>query len=137
MNNEKRNIEIFALHECGQSYSQLGIQFGISTSRIKQIYKIEQLRVNAEKAHLDAVNGEIPYTFLDALKEVCETEMQVTRIFRCLRRAGIINEIESYHDTLDAYSDETLLSIRNFGVMSLKFARRANKLYKEKMNLPV
>jgi len=132
MNNEKRNREIFALHECGQSYSQLGIQFGISPSRIKQIYKREQLRVNAEKAHLDAVNGEIPYTFLDALKEVCETETQVTRIFRCLRRAGIINEIESYHDTLDTYSDETLLSIRNFGVMSLKFARRANKLYKEK-----
>ena len=132
MNNEKRNQEIFALHECGQSYSQLGIQFGISPSRVKQIYKREQLRVNAEKEHLDAVNGEIPYTFLDALKEVCETEMQVTRIFRWLRRAGIIDEIESYNDTLDTYSDETLLSIRNFGVTSLKFARRANKLYKQK-----
>ena len=132
MDNKKRNREIFALHECGQSYSQLGIQFGISPSRVKQIYKKEQYRVKEEKAHQDAINGEIPYTFLDALKEVCETEIQVTRIFRCLSRSGIINEIESYNDTLDTYSDETLLSIRNFGVMSLKFARRANELYREK-----
>ena len=60
--------------------------------------------------------------------------MQVTRIFRCLRRAGIINEIELCHDTLDTYSDKTLLSIRNFGPISLIFARRANKLYKQKVN---
>lgn len=132
MSNEKRNQEIFALHECGQSYSQLGIQFGLSPTRVMQIYKKEQARVNAEKEHLDAVNGEIPFIFLDALKEVCETETQVTRIFRCLNRAGIINEIESHNDTLDTYSDETLLSIRNFGPISLIFARRANKLYQEK-----
>lgn len=132
MSTEKRNREIFALHECGQSYSQLGIQFGLSPSRVMQIYKKEQDRVKAEKAHLDAINGEIPFTFLDALKEVCETEKQVTRISNCLSRAGIINEIELYHDTLDTYSDETLLSIRHFGAMSLTFARRANKLYQEK-----
>lgn len=65
MSNEKRNREMFALHKCGQSYSQ-------------------------------------------------------------------INEMELYHDTLDTYSDETLLSIRNFGTISLIFARRANKLYKQK-----
>ena len=135
MSNEKRNREIFALHECGQSYSQLSIQFGLSQARIKQICKKEKRRVDAEKAHLDAINGEIPYTFLDALKEVCETETQVTRIYRCLNRAGIINEIESYHGTLDTYSDETLLSIKNFGVISLIFAKRANKLYKEKLGL--
>lgn len=132
MNNKKRNREIFALHECGQSYSQLAIQFGLSPTRIMQIYKNEQARANAEKIHLDAVNGEIPYTFLDALKEVCETETQVTRIFRCLKRAGIMDEIEKHHDTLDTYSNETLLSIRNFGPISLIFARRANKLYQEK-----
>lgn len=132
MSNEKRNREMFALHKCGQSYSQLSIQFGLSPSRVMQICKKEQDKVNAEKAHLDAVNGEIPFTFLDALKEVCETETQVTRIFRCLRRAGIINEMELYHDTLDTYSDKTLLSIRNFGTISLIFARRANKLYKQK-----
>ena len=134
MSNKKRNQEIFALHKCGQSYSKLSIQFGLSPTRIMQICKKEQNRVNAKKAHLDAVNGETPYTFLDALEEVCETEMQVTRIFRCLRRAGIINEIELCHDTLDTYSDETLLSIRNFGPISLIFARRANKLYKQKVN---
>jgi len=132
MSNKERNREIFALHKCGQSYSQLGIQFGISPSRVKQIYEKEQYRANAEKVHLDAVNGKIPYTFLDALKEVCETETQVTRIYRCLRRTGILDVIESYHDTLDTYSDETLLSIRNFGPMSLIFARRADKLYQEK-----
>ncbi len=135
MNSEKRNREIFALHECGQSYSQLGIQFGLSPSHVKQIYKKEQERVNTEKAHIDAINGETPYTFLDALKEVCETEIQVTRIFRCLKQAGIINEIESYHDTLDTYSDETLLGIRSFGPVSLIFARRANELYKSKVGI--
>lgn len=132
MNNIERNREIFALHECGQSYSQLSIQFGISPSRVSQIYKKERDRVNYEKVHLDAVNGEIPYTFLDALKEVCETEMQVTRIFRCLDRASIIVELDKNRGSLDSYSDETLLSIRNFGTISLIFARRANELYKQK-----
>lgn len=131
MNNEKRR-EIFALHECGVPYSQLGIDFGLSPTRVMEIYKKEQARVNAEKAHLDAVNGKTPFTFLDGLKEVCETEAQVTRIFRCLKRAGVIDEMEKYHDTLDTYSDETLLSIRYFGPISLIFARRANKLYQEK-----
>ena len=132
MNKEKRNQEIFALHECGQSYNKLGIQFGLSPERVRQIYKKEQARVNSEKAHLDAVNGEKPFTFFDALKEVCETETQVTRIFRCLNRAGIIKEIELHNGTLDTYSDETLLGIRNFGTVSLIFTRRANKLYQEK-----
>ena len=132
MSTEKRNREIFALHECGQSYSQLSIQFGLSPSHVTQICKKEQDRVKAEKAHLDAINGEIPFTFLDALKEVCETETQATRISRCLRRAGIINEIELCHDTLDTYSDETLLGIKNFGPMSLIFARQTDELYQEK-----
>ena len=132
MNNEKRNREIFALHECGQSYFQLAIQFDLSPSRIMQICKKEKNRVNAEKAHLDAINGKIPYVFLDALEEVCETKTQATRIFRCLSRTGILNEIESHNDTLDTYSDETLLGIKNFGPISLIFARRANKLYQEK-----
>lgn len=93
---------------------------------------MERKLLNYDNTGLDAVNGEIPYIFLDALTEVCETKTQVTRIFRCLDRAGIINEIESHNSTLDTYSDETLLSIRNFGTISLIFARRANKLYKQK-----
>lgn len=135
MSNEKRNREIFALRECGMSYSQLGIQFKLSPTRIKQIYNNEKSRVESEKLHSDAINGKIPFTFLDALKEVCETEMQVTRIYRSLMRAGIIDEIEMQHDTLDTYSDETLLNIRNFGFISLTLARRANLIYKAKMGL--
>lgn len=135
MSNEKRNREIFALHECGQSYSQLGIQFGLSKERIRQIYIKEKEHAKNEKSHIDAVKGSIPYTFYDALMDVCETSNQVTRIFRCLNRAGIINEIEKNNGTLDSYSDESLMTIRNFGTLSLIFARRANKQYKKKVGI--
>lgn len=99
-------------------------------SILLKVYKAIDKQRN--KTHLDASNGEIPFTFFDALKEVCETEIQATRIYRCLRQAGIIKEIESEHATLDEYSDKSLMSIRNFGTISLIFARRANKLYQEK-----
>ena len=130
----QRNREIVALKDCGQSYSNISIKFGISPSRVKQIYKREKQRILFEKMHMDAINGDIDYTFYDALLEVCETEKQVTRIFRCLDRAGILREIEINNGSLDSYSDETLLEIRNFGPTSLKFARKANILYKQKHN---
>ena len=130
----QRNREIVALKDCGQSYGSIGIKFGISRSRVEQIYKREKQHILSEKIHIDAINGNTDYTFYDAILEVCETEQQATRIFRCLDRAGILYEIEINNGSLDSYSDETLLEIRNFGSMSLKFARKANVLYKQKRN---
>ena len=135
MGNEKRNHEIFALRECGKSYSELGIQFRLSPCRIKQIYDKEKKRRESEQLHIDAINGDISYTFYDALIDVCETNSQATRIYRCLARSGIISEMETNNDSLDTYSDETLLDIINFGPLSLIFSRQANALYKEKLGL--
>lgn len=132
IDNSKRNREIVALKDSGMSYSKIGIQFGLSLERIRQIYKKEKIRIDSEKKHLDAIDGKTDYIFMDALLEVCETESLATRILRCLLRSGIINEIETNHRSLDSYSDETLLSIRNFGPKSLAFARKANELYKSK-----
>lgn len=131
----QRNREIVALKDCGQSYGNISIQFGISPSRVKQIYNREKQRIISEKNHVDAINGDIDYTFYDAILDACETEQQATRLFRCLDRSGILYEIEINNGSLDSYSDETLLGIRNFGQMSLKFARKANLLYKQKYNL--
>lgn len=72
-----------------------------------------------------------PYTFYDALIEVCESKSQAIRIFRCLSQEGIIQEIEKNHGSLDLYSNEVLYKIKNFGPISLIFARRANKRYME------
>jgi len=130
----QRNREIVALKDCGQSYTNISIKFGISPSRAAQIYKREKQHVISEKNHVDAINGTIDYMFYDAILDACETEQQATRVFRCLDRSGIIREIEINNGSLDSYSDETLLEIRNFGPMSLKFARKANRLYKQKRN---
>ncbi len=135
MNLVQRNREIVALKDCGQSYSNIAIQFGISPSRVMQIYKREKQHIISEKNHINAVNGDADYLFYDSILEACDTEPQATRVFRCLDRAGIISEIEINNGSLDSYSDETLLGIRNFGSMSLKFARKANILYKQKCNL--
>ena len=134
MSTKQRNSEIFALKERGMTFSELGIQFKLSSSRIKQIYDKEKRHKELEQSHIDAINGNIPYTFYDALLDVCETENQVTRIFRCLCRTGILYEIENNNASLDSYSDETLLSIRHFGQMSLEFSRRANELFKKKQS---
>ena len=72
-----------------------------------------------------------PYTFYDALIEVCESKSQAIRIFRCLSQEGIIQEIEKDHGSLDLYSNKVLYKIKNFGPISLIFARRANKRYME------
>lgn len=135
MNFVQRKREIVALKDCGKSYGDIAIKFGISRSRVEQIYKSEKRHVAAEKMHIDAINGDADYTFYDAILEVCETEKQATRVFTCLDRAGILREIETNNGSLDSYSDETLLEIRNFGLKSLKNAREANILYKQKYNL--
>ena len=129
----KRNREIVALRDCGMSYSKIGIKFCLSPARIKQIYNKEKRRIDSEKKHLDAINGKTDYIFMDALLEVCDTEKLATRILRCLSKCGIIREIDINPGSLDSYSDETLLSIRNFGQKSLIFARKANELYKSKV----
>lgn len=132
MSNEKRNREIFNLKESGMSYSQIGFKFNLSKERIRQIFLKEQHHIKSEKRHVEAVYGAIPYTFWDALIDVCETKSQAVRIHNCLNRAGIIREIEDNGGSLDSYSDKSLLSIRNFGVLSLIFSRRANKKFIEK-----
>lgn len=132
MNNEERNREIFNLKESGMSYSQIGSKFNLSRERIHQICLKEQRRIESENLHVKAVNGTIVYTFWDALIDVCETRSQAVRIHNCLNRAGIIREIEDDGGSLDSYSDEDLLKIRNFGVLSLIFSRRANKLFEQK-----
>ena len=131
----QRKQEIVALKDRGQSYGDIAIKFGISRSRVAQIYKREKQHAISEKMHIDAINNNIDYTFYDDLLEVCEKEKQVTRIYTCLNRTGILREIENNNRSLDSYSDETLLGIRNFGLISLKFAREANILYKQKHNL--
>lgn len=132
MDTRQRNREIFALREIGRSYSWIGIKFGLSKERIRQIYKNEKAHVEAENAHQNAIAGNIAYTFWDALCEVCDSQLLVTRIYRCLSRAGILNAMIKNNWSLDEYDDDTLLCIRNFGNQSLMFSRKANELYKEK-----
>ena len=51
------------------------------------------------------------------------------KAYRCLLRAGIIQYMYENDVNLDHWSDEELMSIRNFGVASLDICRRANELY--------
>ena len=132
MDTKQRNREIFVLREIGRPYSWIGIKYGLSKERIRQIYNNEKAHVEAEIAHQNALEGNTTYTFWDALCEVCDSQIVVTRIYRCLERAGILNAMIKNNWSLDEYDDDTLLCIRNFGNNSLIFARKANELYKEK-----
>ena len=45
---KQRNQEIVALRDCGQSYANIGVQFGICPSRVMEIYKKEKNRIASE-----------------------------------------------------------------------------------------
>ena len=133
--NLDRNHEIYKLHEKGLSYGVIGKQFGISKERVRQIYLREARRIKSEQEHAKAVETSGRYTFYDALLEIGTPGTMATRIYRCLTRSGIQQEMFDNHSSLDKYSDDYLLLIRNFGASSLIFARKANEIYKLRMGI--
>lgn len=130
-----QNRSIYYLRELGMSYESIGIKFHMSSTSAKKIYKQEKEKITKESKHKKDPANEANYRFVDALHEVCDNSLLVTRIFMCLYRVGIIDQMTRYNITLDSYDDDTLLLIRNFGVNSLRIARRANKIYKIKMEM--
>ena len=129
----KRNREIYALKELGRSCYDIGIQFGISGSRVDQIYRREKELVKFENHHEKATqtNG-ATYSFLDALTDVCDSIPIRNRVYSLLDRAGVIQEMYNLNESLDLYSDESLLLIKSFGPKLLAIARKANELYVQK-----
>jgi len=120
----KRNEELYLLKESGASFGRLSIKYGICRERARRIYLNE-----LEKRECIQMTHE----FLNALTDVCPYRWLVTRIFRCLSRAGIIRFMDETGYTLDFYQDETLLSIPMLGKKSLRYCREANKLYKARL----
>lgn len=135
----KRNREIYALKELGRSSCSIGIQFGIDESRVRQIYKREKEKVKLENHHAAAIqNNNTAYYFYDALTDVCDSIPIRNRVYSILDRAGVIQEMYDLDESLDLYSDESLLLIKSFGPKFLAIARKANELYvqKKKNNRP-
>lgn len=129
----KRNREIYTLKELGYSNQEIGIQFGISRSRVKQIYKREKEIVKRENHHEEAIQtDDATYSCYDALTDVCDNIPVRNRVYSLLDRAGVIQEMYDLNDSLDLYSDESLLLIKSFGPKLLAIARKANELYVQK-----
>ena len=131
-NTKERNREIFILRESGMSYTNIGIKFGLSRERIRQIVKKEKARAAFYETPLSTKSfTDCIYLASEQMGKGVESPL-ATRTHRGLARTGILRAIDTIEGlTLDEYDDDTLLSIRNFGVASLDLAREANKLYKE------
>ena len=115
----------------GYTFAAIGKKFGISAPRAAQIYhryERKQALLNNEKKY------GIPTFYsclLESAEEIGMSERTVTRTYYALRNAGIIQELEELNITLDKYSNEYLLSIRNFGRRCLELSRDANERYKK------
>lgn len=125
----ERNKEILRLHVNEKwSYSKLARYFGISSSRIMQIIHREQRKEEAKQPAVDS--GQKFYTAcLYATLSLEIDEKQATRVYNCLRRAKIVQELKPGRHILSKYPDEYLLLIRNFGPTSLKIARLADDIF--------
>ena len=129
----KRNREIYTLRELGHSSYDIADQFGLSRSRVEQICRREKELVKFENHHEEATQtNDATYSFLDALTDVCDSVPIRNRVYSLLARAGVIQEMYDLNDSLDLYSDESLLSIKSFGPKLLAIARKANELYVQK-----
>ncbi len=140
---KERNKEIYAFYKDGLSYRKIASMFNLSYERIRQLVHKEQAKIDrleAARKREERINsGEIPYSFFDAL---VDTRIQLNlsenlevRVYNCLSRAGIIQDICDGRTTLNDYSDEDLLSIRNFGTESLSFVRQAYLTWEAKRAL--
>lgn len=129
----KRNREIFELHKAGWSYSKIAAKFNLSSSRVQQLYKREEILVKNERDHADALNGKTKYDFLDALIETNAKPSTITRIFTILNRKGILQNLVNDVHAIDDISDEEFLDMWTIGTTSLRFIREANDIYKKRI----
>lgn len=143
MNLIERNIDIYNQKQQGKTLRELAKEYNLSRERIRQIVHKEQLkidRIEADRIRKEEISsGDRLYSFLDALQDArIENDLSEnveTRVYNCLRRAGIMQRICNGECTLADYSDEQLLKIRNFGVNSLDLARKAYDLWRNKNKL--
>jgi len=131
----ERDERIFEMRENGATYQRIGEQFDISRERARQIYKREQRKKNYyHRLHACALNEHTP--FFRCLEEACAEmgygQTLAIKTYKGLARAGILKYIEDNALYLDGYTDEELLSIRQFGITMLDIARKASDIYKSK-----
>lgn len=126
--------EIFELKERGWTYTELSLKFNLSKSKVQQIYLIEK----QSKPKQLYFGKNVQYDFEHALYKLLLQNSYgglypgvIKRIVRCFNESGIFNEMANKNATLDFYSNERLLSIKDFGYISLIYARKANRIYKQ------
>ena len=130
----QRNADILALRDKGYTFDAIANKYDISRQRVRQICIKEERKRKAISEMQNAKFNSFPAFYACLLKAVSFVEVDngcAIRVYNCLNRAGIIQEMCENHTTLDEYDDLYLLSIRNFGPNSLALARQANVFYKE------
>ena len=115
----------------GSNIMNIALILGISAI-ILPINSTKEI-VKRENHHEEAIQtDDTTYSFYDALTDVCDSKPIRNRVYSLLVRAGVIQEMYDLNDSLDLYSDESLLSIKSFGPKLLAIARKANELYVQK-----
>lgn len=125
----KRNKEIYRLHkERGLTYKQIATRFGISVERARQIFLKEKRLIDQAERKKNLGNDD----FLDAINNAklsLGSKQPTMRMYNTLARAGLISGIEARTNTLNNYSDEDLLLIKNMGPESIRVLREAQKIF--------
>ena len=131
----ERNKKIFEMRENGSRFTEIANTFDLSVERVRAIYKKEL----AKKQYLERIAKSKPEersSLFACFEEACITLNRdlslATRTYNALRRARIAQEIEQGKESLSKYSDEELLNLRNFGIVSLEISRLADELYFKK-----
>ena len=127
---KNRNKQIVQMHDDGMSYEKIGQQFGITKERARQIYiRMTTLIKTCEKKE----QNEKEYLrykklFMNAAENLGLEDRVGIRVYRCLYRAKIIDELINGTHILSDYNDEYLMWIRNFGDRSLAVVREAERM---------
>ena len=127
---KNRNKQIVQMRNDGMTYEKIGQQFGITRERARQIYirmttliETYEKKEQNEKEYL-----RYKQLFMNAAENLGFEDRVGTRVYRCLCRAKVIDDlINGVHILLD-YEDEYLMRIRNFGDRSLVVAREAERM---------
>ncbi len=114
-----RNKQIVKMRKEGKTYTQLADIFGISRERARQIVlKMETIGKHTHQEYYDAL--------VKACSNLGYSEVTATRTYKCLLRSHMFAKMKAANLTLDDFSDDELLRIRNFGTNCLNAAREAN-----------
>lgn len=124
----ERLQKIAAMRNSGMTFSEIGKEFDVSMERARQLYKkyLAIVDFNEQLSNLLDSDSLLKVLYF-AQKELGKSEVLVTRTYNFIRRSNL----DADKLMNGEYSDEDLLSIKNFGTGSLELIHKAIDISRE------